>query len=63
LETAAEDLPVLPEIIISKLPSALPIVDLMASLHLVLGTASTPEEQENQLFNQVAPLLDALAKY
>jgi hypothetical protein len=60
LEQVVENLPAEPDIVVSELADNVPIVDLLASLHAVLGTAHAPADQEERLFRQVIPALDSL---
>lgn len=53
-------LPVEPQIVVGQLRNGHPYIDLIASLHLLLGKADTPEAQAERLFGQVIPSLDVL---
>jgi hypothetical protein len=61
LAAAAAHLPITPELVPRRAaPSGTTVVDVEVSLHLVLQGAEQAEEQEERLYAQVVPLLDAL---
>lgn len=60
LRAANQTLPVQPEILVRKLRSGLLFVDQLVSLHLLLGKETDARAQEERLFRQVRPVLDAL---
>jgi hypothetical protein len=60
LEPVLPRLPVLPDLISATLPNGHLVVDLMASLYLVLGDESDAQTQADRLFAQVVPIAEAL---
>jgi hypothetical protein len=60
LERIAQQLPVEPELAAGTLRNGYPFIDLVTSLHALLGAAASPKDQEERLFGQVAPALDTL---
>jgi hypothetical protein len=58
--TLLKALPVPPEMLVGKLRSGPLFVDQLVSLHLLLGKETDAQAQEERLFRQVAPVLDAL---
>lgn len=62
LQAIAQDLPVEPELVVGELHNGRQFIDLLTSLHTLLGQAVTPLIQEDRLFKQVVPVLDALLK-
>ena len=61
LGRVATALPFSPELASGHLRNGLPFVDVLVSLYTLFAGASRPEEQENALFAQVVPLVDALS--
>lgn len=60
LERVAAGLPFPSELTTGKLANGVPFVDVLASLYMVFLEADKPEDQEDRLFRQIAPLLEAL---
>lgn len=60
LQAIAQNLPVEPELVVGELQNGRQFVDLLTSLHTLLSQAVTPRIQEDRLFRQVVPALDAL---
>jgi hypothetical protein len=55
---ASTQLPVLMELVPGRLPNRRAIIDLLASLNLVVGNDADPQKQEARLKAQVAPVVD-----
>jgi hypothetical protein len=60
LQAVAERLPVRPEIEVVQKPDGRIFIDLLVSMGLVLADADDAAKQEDRLYEQVAPIFDAL---
>lgn len=60
LEPVLPELPVPPDVIRDTLPNGHVVIDLMASLYLLLGDDADAEAQAERLFAQVVPVAEAL---
>lgn len=60
INTVVPQLPVVPDIVDGQLPNGRFYIDLLASLYMVLGPATDVSHQEERLYEQVVPVLEAL---